>query len=223
MRTRLFSAAVLAALGLASARADARTVRDEPYSLDSTWNTVIRMVRVEYGFPIDERDRELGYFTFQYREGRRSLPGSVELMRSEVDGRPCTRVVMHIAGMPNYVETMLLTHLSRKLRAELGEPPPAPRPPTLPAAGEHPPDGTPTPPNGAAPAQPAAPTPAQPAAPTSSATNSAAANTTVTNTAASGVVTGAAPSITNHNAVITLSNTRWEPPRHIRYIDDWDD
>ncbi len=206
MQPRLLSAALVAALGLASARAEARTVRDEPYSLDSTWSTVVRMVRVDFGFTIDERDRELGYFTFQYREGRRSLPGSVELMRSEVDGRPCTRVVVHIAGMPNYVETMMLSHLSRKLRAELGEAPPPPQrhPAQPPAGGDHPPDG----------AQPSQPGGTQPGGTQPGGTQPGSASS-----APNAPVAGVA----NTNAVITLSNARWEPPHRIRYIDDFDD
>ncbi len=174
--------------------------------MDTTWNAVIRMVRVDFGFTIDERDRDLGYFTFQYREGRRSLPGSVEILRSEVDGRPCTRVVMQVNGMPTYVEAMLLTRLSRKLRAEFGEPPPPPpRRPSQPA-GEQPSEGSP----------PAGGT--QPAAPPSS---NAPSGTSPSGNAPSGnaPTTGSA----NPNAVITLSNTRWEAPRRIRTIDDFSD
>ena len=37
-----------------------------------------------------------------------------------------------------------------------------------------------------------------------------------------GIIAPAA-AVTNPNAVITLSNARWEPPRRIRYIDDFDD
>ena len=200
MRSRIITLALTAALGLASARVEARTVRDEPYPMDTTWNAVIRMVRVDFGFTIDERDRDLGYFTFQYREGRRSLPGSVEILRSEVDGRPCTRVVMQINGMPTYVETMLLSRLSRKLRAEFGEPPPPPRRPAQPAE-EHPSEGSPP----AGGSQPAAP-------PTGGApSGNAPSNNAPTNGTA------------NPNAVITLSNARWEAPRRIRAIDDFSD
>lgn len=218
MQRMALSAALAAALGLASARAEARTVRDEPYSLDSTWSTVVRMVRVDFGFTIDERDRDLGYFTFQYREGRRSLPGSVELMRSEVDGRPCTRVVVHIAGMPNYVETMMLSHLSRKLRAELGEaPPPPPRHPAQPpASGDHPPDGA----QPAQPSQPGAP-PSQPGSSTPGSSQPGAAQPNAASSSSAPSAAGAG--VTNPNAVITLSNARWEPPHRIRYIDDFDD
>lgn len=116
------------ALGLATATtANARSVRDEPYPSDVTWNAAVRLVRVDFGFAITERDHDLGYFTFQWREGRRTVPGSVELVNTTVDGRTGTRVIVQIPQMPTYVESMLLARLGRKLRQEFGEPP-APRP-----------------------------------------------------------------------------------------------
>ncbi len=121
-----------AALVAFESSADARSVRDEPYSIDTTWNAAVRMVRVDLGLSITERDRELGYFTFDYREGTRSVPGSLEIVRTEVEGRPLSRVIVQIPLMPNYVEAMLLTRLARKLRSEYGEPPPPPRRPTPP-------------------------------------------------------------------------------------------
>ena len=154
---------LISALSLAAARAEARTVRDEPYPLDTTWNAAVRLVRVDFGFTIDERDRDLGYFTFQYREGRRLVPGSMEVLRTEIDGRPGTRVILQVPQMPNYVEAMMLAHLTRKLRSEFGEPPSAPPRAPTPPASERPPE------------QPASPSgPAQPsgAAPTPSASNS---------------------------------------------------
>ncbi len=191
MRTTLLHAALVAGLTLAAAPAAARTVRDEPYPLDTTWNAAVRMVRVDFGFTIDERDRDLGYFTFQYREGRRLVPGSVEVLRSEVDGRVGTRVIVQVPQMPTYVESMMLTHLARKLRAEFGEPlaPPPRRPehPAQPPAGERPPEGAP-----AQPTQPQQPAPSQPSQP-------------------------------QQPPAANLTSGRWEAPRRVRTIDDWDD
>lgn len=199
MRHTLLQAALALGLTVASAQAGARTVRDEPYALDTTWNAAVRMVRVDFGFTIDERDRDLGYFTFQYREGRRSVPGSVEVLRSEVDGRQGTRVIVQIPSMPAYVESMMLQHLARKLRAEFGEAPtPTPRRPADRPAGEAPPDA-------AHPHEPAAPTPpaqpSQPAQPTQPAAQSS------------------QPTVPR----ATLTAGRWEAPAHVRYIDDFDD
>jgi hypothetical protein len=183
MRTLLAVLSLVALCLGVSSRAEARTVRDEPYPLDTTWNAAVRMVRVDFGFTIEERDRDLGYFTFQYREGRRTMPGSVEVLRADVDGRTGTRIIVQIPQMPGYIEAMLLAHLGRKLRSEFGEPPPPPPrrapapspPPEPPAAGERPAEGQPPP----------TPAPAQP---------------------------GTTPTTV----------TRWEGPRRIRLIDDWE-
>ena len=133
---------VAVVLSLASATAEARTVRDEPYSMETTWNAAVRLVRIDMGLPILERDQEMGFFTFTYREGSRSVPGSMEMVRTEVDGRPGARIIVQIPLMPTYVESLILTRLARKLRSEFGEPPPpVVRRPAPPPA--NPSDGTP--------------------------------------------------------------------------------
>ncbi len=167
MRSRssvLFAA--VCAMGLSAASgASARTVREEPYPAEVTWNAAVRLVRVDFGLTITERDQDLGYFTFQWREGNRSVPGSVELVRAEVDGRQGTRVIVQIPQMPTYVESMMLSRLGRKLRQEFGEPPAArPRQPETPPTnnerqGEQNPSQrapTPTPPANANPERPPA-------------------------------------------------------------------
>lgn len=138
MRTHLMTAALVAALAALSPAAEARTVRDEPYSPEQTWNAAIRLIRVDFGFNITERDPALGYFTFEYREGARTVPGSVEIVRSEQDGRPGARIIVQVTQMPTYVESMILGRLGRKLRDELGEPA-APRRPAAPDASAPPP------------------------------------------------------------------------------------
>jgi hypothetical protein len=186
MKTTLVrSAAALAALGF-TLGAEARTVRDEPYSLDTTWNAAIRLVRVDMGLAIQERDREIGYFTFIYREGVRAVPGSVEVVRTEMDGRSATRIIVQIPQMPTYTEAMMLTRLGRKLRTEYGEPPPPVRRPPAgqpgqppgrdppldalprPPSGDAPPSQPTQPPSGANP--PSQPQPPQPSPPPSGST-----------------------------------------------------
>ncbi len=168
MRAQWFGGLAAVVLSLASATGAARTVRDEPYPMETTWNAAVRLVRIDMGLTINERDQDLGYFTFTYREGARSVPGSVELVRTEIDGRPGARIIVQIPQMPTYVESLILTRLGRKLRSEFGEPPPPvvrrpTPPPTTPSDGANrpdnapanPPTGTaPTPPTGAAPEEP---------------------------------------------------------------------
>ncbi len=134
MRRKRLGGLAAAVFLLVSSTAGARSVRDEPYSLETTWNAAMRLVRVDLGMPITERDQDLGYFTFSYREGRRVVPGSMELVRTEVDGRPGARIIVQIPEMPSYVESMILARLTRKLHSEFGEPPPVQRRPAPPAA-----------------------------------------------------------------------------------------
>ena len=132
---------VAVVISLASATAEARTVRDEPYPMETAWNAAVRLVRIDMGMPIIERDQEMGFFTFTYREGARSVPGSMEMVRTEIDGRPGARIIVQIPQMPTYVESLILTRLARKLRSEFGEPlPPVVRRPTPPST---PSEGTP--------------------------------------------------------------------------------
>ena len=160
-------------LSLASGAAEARTVRDEPYPMETTWNAAVRLVRIDMGMPILERDQEMGFFTFTYREGSRAVQGSMEMVRTEVDGRPGARVIVQIPQMPTYVESLILTRLARKLRSEFGEPPPpvvrrpAP-PPSTPSEGtpdRRPGDPEPpatAPPTGNAPTPPSSGAPQEP-------------------------------------------------------------
>ncbi|MBI5516149.1 MAG: hypothetical protein HY909_20360 [Deltaproteobacteria bacterium] len=173
MKRWSLAAVVLTAL-LAPSAATARSVRDEPYPYETTWNAALRLLRIDLGCTIQERDQEVGYFTFTWREGTRTYPGSVELVRAQVDGRAGTRVIVQVPQMPTYVETLVLSRLGRKLRTEYGEPPalPPPRRPEAPPPGDPPQTpanpGTPTPPdtptnptNPAPPTAPVLPSPTQ--------------------------------------------------------------
>lgn len=136
MRALVTTAVSLTLIAL-SPLAEARTVRDQPYPRETTWNAAIRLIRVDLGCPITERDVENGYFTFDWRDGRRTVPGSLEMVPTQIDGRPGTRVIVQISAMPSYVEAMVLSRLSRKLHTEFGEP--APPPPRTPPAAPTPP------------------------------------------------------------------------------------
>lgn len=125
-------ALVAAGLMVASTRADARVVQDERYGFDVTWNAAVRLIRVDMGFTITERDRDTGFVMFSYTDaGGHATPGSVELIRTRVDGVDGCRVVITVPRLPTYVERHLVTRLERKLHEEYGEPAVAPRtPPT---------------------------------------------------------------------------------------------
>jgi hypothetical protein len=127
MRLRsLISSAVLGTLLSASAlvplRAEARKQTEYRYPLARVWNSALRMVRVDMRLPITDRDQEAGYMLFEYIDGARRHPGSIELVESERDSRPIVRAVISVEGMPSYVEQMMLDKLAKKLENEYGAP-----------------------------------------------------------------------------------------------------
>src|SRR5687767_15146534 len=89
---RLASPAVGAVLGLGVAAAvaltppvaEAKASYESPYGYDRTWNAAVRMVRVDMGLKITEKDDATGYLLFDYRSpesGDKTSPGSMEIMR----------------------------------------------------------------------------------------------------------------------------------------------
>jgi hypothetical protein len=116
----------------ASSTAEARTDNAYAHNYEQVWSTAVRMIRVDYGFPIRDQDRDIGYLLFDYTDRGRTFPGSVEMVPVRQDGRDQIRVTMTIPAMPTYIERMLLDRLGRKLISDFGEPPPPPprqRPP----------------------------------------------------------------------------------------------
>ncbi len=130
------ASAVLCALVLAlPAVAQARTSHDYVFHYDQVWSASLRMVRVDLGYAVRDRDPDVGYLLFDYQEGHHSYPASIELVRTHDDGRDVVRVVVKVPAMPSYIEQMMIDRLTRKLHDDFGAPPPPP--PRHPAAGAH--------------------------------------------------------------------------------------
>jgi hypothetical protein len=138
---------LLLALGLALAGwladpplAHARQSDEHTYGYDQLWRAAVRLIAVDFRFPITERDPEIGYLLFDYVDQGRSHSASLELVRTRVaDGSDRVRVVVHVGTMPGYVERMMLDRFRRKLQDDYGPPPvarPAPRPAPAPAPAE---------------------------------------------------------------------------------------
>jgi len=123
---------------LAPSPAAARRTLDMGYRYEQVWTAAVRLVRVDYGFNVTERDQELGFVMFEYLEGTQTFNGSIEVLRTaDTLGRERVRVVVVVQGQPEYVERMITDRLERKLRGDYGAPPrPEPTPPvaTPPAA-----------------------------------------------------------------------------------------
>ncbi len=107
---------------LAPGRAVARRQHEVHYPFQRVWNTALRMVRVDMGLPITDRDPDAGYMLFEYIDADRKYPGSIEVITGEKDKRPVMTLVINVRGMPSYVEQMLLDKLEKKLLAEYGAP-----------------------------------------------------------------------------------------------------
>jgi hypothetical protein len=113
----------LAVIFAAPAIARARVQGDYTYAWSQVWQAAVRLVRIDLQCPISDRDESIGYVMFDYPDGGRAHPGSVELVRNVVDGNERVRVVVQVPSMPSWVERMILDRLTRKLRDDFGEPP----------------------------------------------------------------------------------------------------
>lgn len=120
---------VFAAATLVPAPASARSSDEYTYTYEQLWRASVRLIAVDLRFPITERDPEIGYLLFDYRDQGREHHGSLELVRTtDSNGAAQVRVVVQVPTMPTYVERMLLDRLGRKLGSDYGQPPAAQRP-----------------------------------------------------------------------------------------------
>ena len=127
---RLWAAILLIFVLLSPATSQAKKTADFRHTYDQVWGAAIRMIRVDQGYAIKDRDQAVGYFLFDYRDDGRTYPGSVELVRIKDQGGGSIRAVVQIPAMPSYIERMLLDKLTKKLVHEYGEPEPPPKKPS---------------------------------------------------------------------------------------------
>jgi hypothetical protein len=102
---------------------EAKSSFDSPYTLTQTYNAALRMVRVDLGLTVTERDPSAAYILFDYKStesGRRIAAGSIEMLES---GR-AVKVVVQLGQMPRYHEQVMSDALAKKLRDEYGDPAP---------------------------------------------------------------------------------------------------
>lgn len=110
-----------------------------PYTFEQTYSTALRMLRVDLGLKVTEKDVENGYILFEYtspESGKRTCAGAIELVKS----RQRVQVTVQIPAMPQYHEQMIADALAKKLSTDHGEPPkkkdpPPPPPPPAEDAG----------------------------------------------------------------------------------------
>ncbi len=124
----LAGGAVALAIVLLGGSADAKTSYESPYGFERTWNASLRLVRVDLGLKVTEKDDTTGYLLFDYKSqegGPKSTSGSIELVRSPDPSTP-VHVIVQLPQMPRYHEQVLLDELVQKMRQDYGDPP-APR------------------------------------------------------------------------------------------------
>jgi hypothetical protein len=132
----------LAVLLLWVGGAQAKREQAYAYPFSRVWTAAVRMLRVDFESPITEKDKDSGYFLFDYPDSGKNLPGSVEVVRVVQNGVESVRVVITVSAMPTYVEQMMLDRLARKLGEDFGDPetakeakPGTPPQPNAPASG----------------------------------------------------------------------------------------
>lgn len=114
---------------LGTQSASARSQRNLSYRADQTWTSAVRLLRVDLGFELLERDADAHYVLFRYNDGEATHPGSIEIVERPMDsGITGVTVIVSIPAMPTYVELNLIDRLERKLRDEVGPPIQPPRP-----------------------------------------------------------------------------------------------
>ncbi len=123
----LAAALAVGAILSSSGSAAAKSGYDSSYGFPRTWNAGMRLVRVDLGLKVVEKDESVGYLLFDYKSpegGGKAVPGSMEFIRAKDDAS--VRVVVQIPQMPGYHEQVLVDQLARKLRNEYGDPPKRP-------------------------------------------------------------------------------------------------
>jgi hypothetical protein len=117
-----FAASVLALALLRSPDASASAVYSSGYTFDQTFATSVRLLHVDMGFKILEKDKDLGYILFEYtspESGKRKMNGSIEIAETKTG----TNVSVQVPEMPQYHEQMIIDDLVKKLQKDYGPPP----------------------------------------------------------------------------------------------------
>jgi hypothetical protein len=120
-------------IALTALVAEAKATYQSPYDYGRTWTAALRLVRVDNGWKVTEKDDASGYILFEYRspESSKPCPGSLELVRGPEADAPVS-VLAQLPQMPHYHEQVLLDALASKMRREYGDPPPVRRKPATP-------------------------------------------------------------------------------------------
>jgi hypothetical protein len=134
---------VSGAIAVTAGLADAKSTYESPYGYDRTWNAALRLVRVDNGWKVTEKDDRNGYLLFDYQapDTKKVSPGTLELIRGQESDSPVS-VLVQLPSMPHAHEQVMIDQLAMKMRHEYGDPPvrkkrkPQPPPEDQPDAGD---------------------------------------------------------------------------------------
>jgi hypothetical protein len=130
---------------IASASSSVGQTRVLPWPSATVWPTAVRLLRVDRGFTIVDRDVDAGYILFDFPIGADAKGrGSVEVFATiDASGREAASVQITTDGGPVHLPNALLDALVQKVREERGPPPPPPRDPDGKPPAKKPPAGPP--------------------------------------------------------------------------------
>lgn len=125
MLRRLLGCALVIAASAFSLTASARVEANSGYSKPQTFSCALRLLRVDRGYEIVEKDQDAAYVLFRYPVAgkKEEASGSLEI----VETAQGVRVYVQLPKLPEYHEAILRDALLKKLRDEYG--PPAPKAP----------------------------------------------------------------------------------------------
>jgi hypothetical protein len=133
MLRRLLAWLVCVSASTLSLDASARTEGSSGYSKPQTFSCALRLLRVDRGYEVVEKDQDAAYVLFKYPVAgkKEEASGSLEVVETSAG----VRVFVQLPRLPEYHEAILRDALLKKLREEYGPPPikappekPAPRP-----------------------------------------------------------------------------------------------
>jgi hypothetical protein len=119
-------------LQLSPEPASARVSAESEYSKAQTYSAALRLLRVDKGFEVVERDAEAAYLIFAYPDpGQKdsASTGTIEVVQL----RDRVKVIVQLPKLPEYHEQLISDALLSKLRRDYGAPPrskPTPRNPS---------------------------------------------------------------------------------------------
>lgn len=118
---RLLLCLLLALPGSAAARSEGRTLT---YLREHVWPTAVRFLVVDEKAKLIDKDSDAGYVLFEIKEDGKSFRGSLEIITVMNGENPNLKFAINIIDRPLWREAGMVDRLEKKLRNELGSPPP---------------------------------------------------------------------------------------------------